>query len=250
MAAVDLKRATALAAGMKNYRQKARALGAMALAMARTKGTTPRRTGCSTRHSPSWMRRLLRIRMIGTGWAWRVRPPQGSCRSSSRSMPAGSPNSSGGRWRLRPPLPGPRGRDGIADLAAARIAAMAARYDRAIARQILDGFAERALADRIGLDDWGSMFRDDSIFQAAAIVDPARAVAMIESLPEAIGPAFGSVTQGHRADGFRPSAGPARHRSLGRPGSLVDAPLAHRFGRGLLNALDEKGPAPRSRARP
>ena len=36
MAAVDLKRATTLATGMKNYRQKTRALGAMALAMART----------------------------------------------------------------------------------------------------------------------------------------------------------------------------------------------------------------------
>ena len=66
---------------------------------------------------------------------------------------------------------------------------MVTRYDRTIARQVLDGFADRAVADRIGLDDWGSMFRDDSIFQAAAIVDPARAVAMIESLPEATGSA-------------------------------------------------------------
>jgi hypothetical protein len=64
---------------------------------------------------------------------------------------------------------------------------MVARYDRTLARQVLEGFAQRAMSDRIGLDDRGSMFRDNSIFQAAAIVDPARAVAMLQSLPESTG---------------------------------------------------------------
>ncbi|MGP0065878.1 MAG: hypothetical protein ACLQGP_20025 [Isosphaeraceae bacterium] len=62
-------------------------------------------------------------------------------------------------------------------------------YDRTIARQVLDGIAGRALAQRIGLADWGSMYRDDSIFVAAAIVDPLRVAAMIESLPETAGSA-------------------------------------------------------------
>jgi hypothetical protein len=52
---------------------------------------------------------------------------------------------------------------------------------------VFSGFAERALADRIGLDVWGNMFRDESIFEAGAIVDPARTAGMIESLPEATG---------------------------------------------------------------
>jgi hypothetical protein len=91
-------------------------------------------------------------------------------------------------WRtlaLRPPIPGPKGRDGISDLAAASVAAMAARYDRAITRHVFHSFAERALAERNSLEDWGSMFRGDSLFDAAAVVDPAWGADMIASLPEA-----------------------------------------------------------------
>jgi hypothetical protein len=32
--------------------------------------------------------------------------------------------------------------------------------------------------------NWGSMFRGEEVFEAAAVVDPARAAAMIDSLPE------------------------------------------------------------------
>jgi hypothetical protein len=89
---------------------------------------------------------------------------------------------------LRPPIPGPNGRDTISDLANARVAAMAARFDRDVGRQVFQGFADRALAHRIGLDDWGSMFRGgEDVFEAAALVDPARAAALIDSLPESSG---------------------------------------------------------------
>ena len=93
-------------------------------------------------------------------------------------------------WRtlaLRPPIPGPNGRDGISDMANASLAAMIARHDLSIARQVLNAFADRALALRIGLDDWGLMFRGEDVFEAAAVVDPARAAAMIDSLPNPSG---------------------------------------------------------------
>ena len=111
-------------------------------------------------------------------------------------------------WRtlaLRPPIPGPNGRDGISDLAATQVAAMAARYDRAIGRQVFHSFADRALADRIGLEEWGSMFRGDSLFEAAAVVDPARAAEMIAIAPR----------RGRRSDGSRPQG----HRGRPLPGS-------------------------------
>ena len=93
-------------------------------------------------------------------------------------------------WRtlaLRPPIPGPKGRDGISDLASARIAQMVVSYDRAAGRQVLDGFAARALALRIGLADWGRMLWGNEVFEAAAVVDPARAAAMVDSLPDPSG---------------------------------------------------------------
>ena len=67
---------------------------------------------------------------------------------------------------------------------------MMARYDRSIALQLLNAFADRALAHRIGLEDWDSMFSDEGVFDAAAIIDPARAAAMIDSLPEPSGPSI------------------------------------------------------------
>jgi hypothetical protein len=164
MAFVDPGRALALAGGMENYRHKARALGAIALALTKT------------RKDPASASRLLDDAFAvldgavladkddwdGLGMA---------CTAAAGLLPiieqVDASRLPEFLWRvlaLRPPIPGPHGRDGIADTAAARVAAMAARYDRAIARQVLDGFADRALAGRIGLEDWGSMFRDDSLF--------------------------------------------------------------------------------------
>jgi hypothetical protein len=78
------------------------------------------------------------------------------------------------------------------------------RYDRAAGGQVLDAFAERALALGIGLDDWGSMFRADGLFEAAAVVDPARAAAMIDSLPEPSGLSSQELKNGSRSRGSSP----------------------------------------------
>jgi hypothetical protein len=184
MAAVDLERARKLAAGMKDYRRKARALGAMALMLVKVRqdyATASRLLdeafavldeAVSSNHD-DWN---------GLGMA---------CTAGAGLLPiieqVDALRLPEFLWRtlaLRPPIPGPNGRDGISDLAAAQVAAMAARYDRAIGRQVLRSFADRALAERIGLEDWGSMFRGDSLFEAAAVVDPAWAAERIESLPE------------------------------------------------------------------
>jgi hypothetical protein len=77
--------------------------------------------------------------------------------------------------------------DWVFDTTNAHLASMAARYDLALARQLFSGFAEGALARRVGLVDWGPMAAGEEVFQAAAVVDPARAEAMIGSLPEPSG---------------------------------------------------------------
>jgi beta-lactamase regulating signal transducer with metallopeptidase domain len=188
MVTVDPARATALAAGIQNHRYRARALGAMALALTKTKSD-----------------HTMAVRLLGEAFgvlnqavASRNDDWDGlgmACTAAAGLLPI--VEQIDGRlvpeylWRtlaLRPPIPGPNGRDGISDIANARVAAMASRYDVASARQVWSGFADRALAQRIGLEDWGSMFRDDSIFEAAAVVEPARVAAMIDSLPESSGP--------------------------------------------------------------
>ena len=139
-------------------------------------------------------------------------------------------------WRtlaLRPPIPGPNGRDGISDIADARVAAMMARYDLSIARQVLNAFADRALALRIGLDDWGSMFRGDEVFEAAAIVDPVRAAAMIGSLPESSGLSLQELKNAATVALARIIARPAR-RALALRGSKAAPPLADRLGGKLI----------------
>jgi hypothetical protein len=81
---------------------------------------------------------------------------------------------------------------------------MIARYDRSVARQVMNAFA-----DRIGLVDWGSNFRAEGLFEAAAVVDPARAAAMIDSLPESAGLSI---------QGLKNSARAAVAQTLARPG--------------------------------
>jgi len=113
---------------------------------------------------------------------------------------------------LRPPIPGPKGREGISDIASALMASLFARYDRAISRQILDGFAEGAIRRRVGLDDWGSMFKGEEVFEAMAVVDPARAAAMIDSLPESSGLSTGELKNAARLSIARILARPENER--------------------------------------
>jgi beta-lactamase regulating signal transducer with metallopeptidase domain/protocatechuate 3,4-dioxygenase beta subunit len=208
MVTVDPQRAIALAARMTNYRHRARALGGMALALAKTKGdrqTAVRLLGeafdvldqAVTSRNDDW---------DGLGMA---------CTAAAGLLPIVEqidvrllPQYLWRTLALRPPIPGPNGRDGISDIANARVAAMASRFDVASARHLWSGFAGRALAHRIGLEDWGSMYRDDSIIEAAAVVDPAQTAAMIDSLPDSSGP---------REEGLKNRARLAVARILARP---------------------------------
>jgi len=187
MVIVDPQRVMALAAGMKTFRHRARALGAMALALEKTKGD----------HGTA-------VRLLGEAFEVLDQAVASgkddwdglgmACTAAAGLLPIVEQVDARllpeYLWRtlaLRPPIPGPKGRESISDIANAGIAAMATRYDRAVGRQVFDGFAGRALALRIGLDDWGFMFKGESVFEAAAVVDPARAAAMIDSLPEPSG---------------------------------------------------------------
>jgi beta-lactamase regulating signal transducer with metallopeptidase domain len=183
MVTVDPKRAKALAASMKTPRHRARALGAMALAIMTKKGDRAPAVQllddafavldqAVTSGSDDW---------DGLGMA---------CTAGAGLLPIVEqvdtrlvPEYLMRTLALRPPIPGPRGRDGISDLANARLVSLFARYDQAVSRQVLDGFAEGAISRRVGLEDWGSMFKDDEVFQATTLVDPARVAAMIDSLP-------------------------------------------------------------------
>jgi beta-lactamase regulating signal transducer with metallopeptidase domain len=183
MVAADPERAKALAAAMKKPRHRARALGAMASALTRTKGD-----------------RASAIRLLDEAFAVLEQAVASgtddwdglgmACTAGAGLLPIVEqvdarliPEYLMRTLALRPPIPGPRGRDGIADIANSLLAALISRYDRAIARQILDGFADGAVRRRVGLDDWGSMFHGDRTIEAMALVDPARAVAMLDSLP-------------------------------------------------------------------
>ncbi len=82
---------------------------------------------------------------------------------------------------LRPPRPaGADPASMMATGADARIALYLARHDRAVARQVLDPVARRVRALEIG--DRGRI--PHPAFAAAAAIDPAWAVALIDSLPE------------------------------------------------------------------
>ncbi len=187
MVTADRERAVSLASRIKNYRHRARALGRMALALEKNKKD-----------------HALAVRLLGEAFdllekavASGIDDWDGlgvACTTAAGLLPiieqVDARLLAEYLWRtlaLRPPIPGPKGRDGISDIAAADIATRAARYDRTVARQTFSGFAERALALQIGLANWGPMFGGGEIFESSAIVDPARAAAMIESLREPTG---------------------------------------------------------------
>jgi beta-lactamase regulating signal transducer with metallopeptidase domain len=187
MVSADEPQALALASKMKKPRLRARALGAMALALSRREQDRPRAVRllyqafdvldeAAASRSDQW---------DGLGMA---------CTAGAGLLPIVEqvdarlvPEFLSRALALRPPIPGATGGEGVYDIATAIVATMVARYDRSASRQILDGFTGRAIRRRIGLDDWGSMFRGEELFAAAAVVDPARAAAMIDELPESAG---------------------------------------------------------------
>ena len=81
---------------------------------------------------------------------------------------------------LRPPRPAGGDPDGRYEATVAQMALGLARYDRAVARQILEPVMRRARS----LNDADRTSRGHTLFAAAAAIDPAWAVALIETLPD------------------------------------------------------------------
>jgi hypothetical protein len=81
---------------------------------------------------------------------------------------------------LRPPRPAGGDPDGRYEEATAKLALGLARYDRAVARQVLEPVAKRARS----VNATGRASRGHTLFAAAALIDPAWAVALIDALPD------------------------------------------------------------------
>jgi beta-lactamase regulating signal transducer with metallopeptidase domain len=200
MMAVDPDRAKALAGRMTNYRHKARALGAMALAVSRSK---------RDRAEPA---RLLAEAFAVLDQAAGTKEDQWdglgmACTAAAGLLPIVEQIDPGlvpeYLWRtlaLRPPLRSGDSRDGIVLIANTRVAAMVARYDHQVARQIFAGLADRELARVISLPEGDRTFELGAIFTAAPFVDPLRAGALLARLPEAgQGSAESSASAARRA---------------------------------------------------
>jgi len=87
-----------------------------------------------------------------------------------------------GFWRtvaLRPPRPAGGDPTGLYEQGVASLAITLARYDRAVARQVLQPVARRARSL-----DYGRRSRAPNLFAAAAVIDPAWAIALADSLPD------------------------------------------------------------------
>jgi hypothetical protein len=58
---------------------------------------------------------------------------------------------------------------------------------------------DEAMASR--KDDWGEMFKGKEVFESDALVDPARAAAIIASVPEIVGTVHTGAQKRHAAGG-------------------------------------------------
>jgi hypothetical protein len=96
------------------------------------------------------------------------------------------PEALGRTLALRPPLRGADTRDHIAALTNAQVAAALARYDRSAAGAVLDSCIDGLLKLIVGGTDSDQSFYVGLLFIATVIVDPARAAARIERLPEPV----------------------------------------------------------------
>ncbi len=176
MAAVDRERPRRLVETLGLPREQALALGAMAEALADTD-----RKAASALLDEAF-RRLSKASRVVHPMLKRL-----ACVAAGHLLPAAEKVDPEllrrGFWlaiALRPPRPAggdPTGRteEGPADLAIAL-----ARYDRAVARQVLEPAAGRARA----LVERNTIARGHDLFAAATMIDPAWAVALADALPD------------------------------------------------------------------
>ncbi len=179
MAAADPARARRLADGLANPGQKLSALTAMARGLVAT--------------DPAAASKLVDEALDGylaQGREGRAlyNEQGGSALSAAQVLPVAASLDPGRMERafwtvvaLRPPRPGGADPASMAASGAdARLALYLARYDRAVARQVLEPVARRVRS----LDVGGRGRTPHPAFAAAAAVDPAWALALIDALPD------------------------------------------------------------------
>jgi hypothetical protein len=176
MARVDRERARRLADSVQERRGQALALGAMAQSLA----DTDRKTASALIEEA--FRRLIRINDEVGNPPW-FEPCVAAAHLLSVAERIDPELLRRGFWRaiaMRSPRPAGGDRYGANDETLARLAIGLARYDRAVARRVLEPAAARART----LVDLGRASRGHNLFAAAAVIDPAWAAALADSLPD------------------------------------------------------------------
>jgi hypothetical protein len=176
MARIDRERARRLADSGQTPWDQALALGAMAQSLA---DNDPKAASALIDEA---FRRLARFD-DGAGNVPRFAP----CVATAHLLPVaeriGPERLRRGFWRavaMRPPRPAGGDRYGANEETLASLAIGLARYDRAVARQVLTPAAARARS----LVDLGRALQGHNLFAAAAVIDPAWAAALADSLPD------------------------------------------------------------------
>lgn len=184
MVTLDPDRAMRLARGMTNYRDKARALGAMALALAGS--------GMDRAAAASLLNETFGVlEKVADGKEDQWDGLNMACTAAAGLLPiVEQVDPSLVReylWRtlaMRPPLRSGDERDGIPLIAGSRVAAMVACYDREIARQILDGLTATELPKLAAGGGRDASFHVASLLRAAAYIAPYHTGSLIGRLTE------------------------------------------------------------------
>ncbi len=176
MAAVDRERARRLIEMLDQPRDQAVALGAMAQTLADTD-----RKGASAILDEAFGRleKLARTEVVFRKTL--------ACVAACHLLPTAEKVDPDllrrGFWRavaMRPPRPAGGDRTGWYDEGIADLAIALARFDRAVARQVLEPVAARARS----LVERNPASRGHDVFAAATMIDPAWAVALADALPD------------------------------------------------------------------
>ncbi|QEH37771.1 Regulatory protein BlaR1 [Aquisphaera giovannonii] len=188
MVAVDRARALNLARTvMTNYRDKARALAAMALGIARAKGDR-RLAGKLLDEAFD----LLDATSRGNQDQWDGLAM--ACTAAAGLLPiveeVDPTRVREAIWRTLAMRPAYRGDDGRAEIpliAGARVAAMVARYDRDLGRRVLDGLIRTQLDKLTTTGGRDTSFQAESLVTAAAFIAPHQAASLIGRFPDEAG---------------------------------------------------------------
>jgi len=183
MVTVDPDRAMKLARGMTDYGCKARALGAMALALAQSRKDRVKAAALLNEA-------LGMLEQVAAGNQDLWNGLSMACTAAAGLLPiVEQVDPSLVReclWRtlaMRPPLRSGDSREGIPLIAGSRVAAMVACYDREIARQILDGFIETELPKLAGGGGGReTSFLLESLLRSAAFIAPYHTGSLIGQL--------------------------------------------------------------------